>query len=911
MNLLKKAKNVTGSVASSVAGGVSSVAGGVAGSVSTVAGGVAGGVSTVAGGASRAAGGVTSAVKHTAASGKSIASSVKHAVGNVGTRPDTFVDVAAQTATGVVFLLRPKKTKVREFVGSFTGRSRAIYFRNINSESHTAAIDLAFLKAPITTIPADPTNQGEGKSGLKIVTLVGEYHLYFRTEADSQDWLKVLSSLPNVSESQYNAAFASRLETWKELDSGNGLLASSKLRHWLKSAKGVQLSSKRFKEVFKDSSEEDTDTGVFTFSEFLELLDSLFLWEHSRQSFNRIATHGRLSLQAFQKWLETDQRETFTADEVREIAAQSSKEACEKFFAASNLAEDGSIDVYAFHQYFFSPTLNHVFDIKKRTVYQDMTRPFAYYYCNSSHNTYLLGDQLKGVSSTQAYINALLRGCRCVELDTWDGPNGQPIVTHGNTFCTKIPFRAVVETIKEYAFKASPYPVILSIENHCGLEQQVVMANTFKEVLGDMLPDRDALWANGYDALPSPEALKYKILLKGACDRAGAFAEEDEEDEENEDLSELGATASGGSVSPPHSPTLGRDVSPTQPSPPKAAPLTTSGSDGNAASGEGSGSKVGTGSSNSGLTFGMSSSGSRSSLLMGSIQPSPSSKQVKLKRAPELSALIHLATQKLRLDAPGASFEMSSFSERGIEQYANRKPVQLVKHLQRQLLRIYPKGARVDSSNYMPLTSWNVGAQIVALNFQTESKPLWLNDAKFSDNGNCGYVLKPEYMLAPIPQSPMTIETFPKSVLLVEIVSAHNLPASESTDSILDPYIVLECYGAPRDVRKFKTKTVLNNNFDPVWREQFCFPLYSPNLALLLFQVKTGADLKKQASVIHLGETKDALQNTLRQDKTTFYSSLPVSCLRQGSRVVTLKTRKSDPIPDARILINVSFYYSK
>lgn len=48
-----------------------------------------------------------------------------------------------------------------------------------------------------------------------------------------------------------------------------------------------------------------------------------------------------------------------------------------------------------------------------------------------------------------------------------------------------------------------------------------------------------------------------------------------------------------------------------------------------------------------------------------------------------------------------------------------------------QLSRIYPKGTRVDSSNYMPQLFWNAGCQMVALNFQTVGKHplcclLWL-----------------------------------------------------------------------------------------------------------------------------------------------------------------------------------------
>lgn len=52
----------------------------------------------------------------------------------------------------------------------------------------------------------------------------------------------------------------------------------------------------------------------------------------------------------------------------------------------------------------------------------------------------------------------------------------------------------------------SPYPVILSLENHCGLEQQAVLACHLRTILGDMLVTQE-LDSQNPEELPSPEVM--------------------------------------------------------------------------------------------------------------------------------------------------------------------------------------------------------------------------------------------------------------------------------------------------------------------------------------------------------------------------------------------------------------------
>ncbi|EMP36224.1 1-phosphatidylinositol-4,5-bisphosphate phosphodiesterase gamma-2 [Chelonia mydas] len=187
-------------------------------------------------------------------------------------------------------------------------------------------------------------------------------------------------------------------------------------------------------------------------------------------------------LHDFQRFLLHEQQESWAQDlsKVRERMTKfiddTMRETTEPF-----------LFVDEFLTYLFSKE-NSIWDDKYDAVdAQDMNNPLSHYWISSSHNTYLTGDQLRSESSTEAYIRCLRMGCRCIELDCWDGPDGKPIIYHGWTRTTKIKFDDVVQAIKDHAFVTSEFPVILSIEEHCSVEQQRHMAKVFKEVFGNQL----------------------------------------------------------------------------------------------------------------------------------------------------------------------------------------------------------------------------------------------------------------------------------------------------------------------------------------------------------------------------------------------------------------------------------------
>uniref|UniRef100_A0A6J0UT95 1-phosphatidylinositol 4,5-bisphosphate phosphodiesterase gamma n=1 Tax=Pogona vitticeps TaxID=103695 RepID=A0A6J0UT95_9SAUR len=212
-------------------------------------------------------------------------------------------------------------------------------------------------------------------------------------------------------------------------------------------------------------------------------------------------------LHDFQRFLLHEQQESWAQD-LSKVRERMSK------FIDDTMRETDEPFLYVdeFLMYLFSKE-NSIWDEKYNAIDpQVMNNPLSHYWISSSHNTYLTGDQLRSESSPEAYVRCLRMGCRCIELDCWDGPDGKPIIYHGWTRTTKIKFEDVVQAIKEHAFVTSEYPVILSIEQHCSVEQQRYIAKVFKEILGDQLLTKPV--EASADQLPSPTQLKEKFIIK-------------------------------------------------------------------------------------------------------------------------------------------------------------------------------------------------------------------------------------------------------------------------------------------------------------------------------------------------------------------------------------------------------------
>ncbi|XP_054397541.1 1-phosphatidylinositol 4,5-bisphosphate phosphodiesterase beta-1 isoform X5 [Pongo pygmaeus] len=523
----------------------------------------------------------------------------------------------------------------------------------------------------------------------------------------------------------------------------------------------------------------------------------------------------------------------------------------EKYEPNNSLARKGQISVDGFMRY-LSGEENGVVSPEKLDLNEDMSQPLSHYFINSSHNTYLTAGQLAGNSSVEMYRQVLLSGCRCVELDCWKGRTAEeePVITHGFTMTTEISFKEVIEAIAECAFKTSPFPILLSFENHVDSpKQQAKMAEYCRLIFGDALlmePLEKYPLESGVP-LPSPMDLMYKILVK------------------NKKKSHKSSEGSGKKkLSEQASNTYSDSSSVFEPSSPGAGEADTeSDDDDDDDDCKKSSMDEGTAGSEAMATEEMSN-------LVNYIQPVKfESFEISKKR--------------------NKSFEMSSFVEtKGLEQLT-KSPVEFVEYNKMQLSRIYPKGTRVDSSNYMPQLFWNAGCQMVALNFQTMDLAMQINMGMYEYNGKSGYRLKPEFMRRPDKHfDPFTegiVDGIVANTLSVKIISGQFL-----SDKKVGTYVEVDMFGLPVDTRRkaFKTKTSQGNAVNPVWEEE---PIVFKKVVL---------------------PTLACLRIAVYEEGGKFigHRILPVQAIRPGYHYICLRNERNQPLtlPAVFVYIEVKDY---
>jgi hypothetical protein len=484
--------------------------------------------------------------------------------------------------------------------------------------------------------------------------------------------------------------------------------------------------------------------------------------------------------------------------------------------------------------------------------------PLSYYWIDSSHNTYLMGDQLKSHSSVEAYQCALDRGSKCLELDCWDGHEDKktgepvPVIYHGHTLTPKMTFRDACLVTENYLI-ANPdtYPIILSLENHCTLPYQKVMARTMEEIFGKKLYIPTEKQYKGGD-LPSPVELRGMVVIKGK-------RPPDPDEGLNENVAKLQSAYNAQLLADYKD---GYDPDEDEP--------------------------------DSQLSPTNSVLSERSESLKKHVKDKPQKKKIQseLRKVTLLHGCSYSGFERSIKLKPTTMHSIGETKIPKLVEESEENPSLWREYNVHHMTRTYPAGSRVDSSNYNPVLAWAMGGQLVALNFQTHDSNLTLNDGLFRQGGRCGYVPKPVSVLGEGPKPE-------KTIVQITVLSARCLPKPKGAKKgeMIDPYCQIDLH----DVRvneaaceehvkeSFKTKTVGNNGFNPVWKKRSTatFEVHNKDVAFIHFRI---------------------IDDDLGSDDKIASSAIPFNCLRKGYRCVQLydsNNTRTGPFESSTLFVKI------
>ncbi|CAN7067298.1 unnamed protein product [Brassica rapa subsp. trilocularis] len=502
-----------------------------------------------------------------------------------------------------------------------------------------------------------------------------------------------------------------------------------------------------------------------------------------------------------------------------------------------------SLNLDDFFSFLFSDDLNHPVVSK---VHQDMASPLSHYFIYTSHNSYLTGNQINSECSDVPLIKALKRGVRALELDLWPNSTKDGIlVRHGWAWTPPVELIKCLRSIKDYAFSASAYPVILTLEDHLTPDLQAKAAEMMKEIFMDMVYFSES---GDLKDFPSPEDLKYKVVISTKLPKGTLEKEKDSES----DVS--GKTSS-------------EDVSADDEKVEETS--------------EAKNEEEGTSEAKEEKDGGSDKESSKMDLLTYS----------RMILIPSGNARNGL---KEALTFDNGGIRRLSLREQNFKKATEMYGTQVIEFTQKNLLRIYPKATRVTSSNYKPFSGWMYGAQMVAFNMQGYGRALWMMHGMFRSNGGCGYVKKPDFMMNKGPDG----EVFdPKAKLPIKTTMRVKVYMGKGWDSGFQRacfntwsspnfYTRVGITGVRGDRVMKKTKKE-ENTWEPFWDEEFEFQLTVPELALLRVEVHD--------------------YNMPEKDDFSGQTCLPVAELRQGIRSVPLYDRKGERLVAVTLLMRFQF----
>ncbi|KAI3868928.1 hypothetical protein MKW92_023143 [Papaver armeniacum] len=565
--------------------------------------------------------------------------------------------------------------------------------------------------------------------------------------------------------------------------------------------------------------------------------------EEIKTVFETYSENGIMSVDHLHEFMTEYQGESNVTKEDAQIIIDSVKHL--------NIFQRKGLNLEHFFRYLFgdiNPPLSHT-----PTVHHDMNAPLSHYFIYTGHNSYLTGNQLSSDCSDVPIIKALHRGVRVIELDMWPNDAKDNVdILHGRTLTTPVELIKCLRSIKEHAFVASPYPVVITLEDHLTPDLQTKVADMITETFGDMLftPGAECL-----GEFPSPESLKKRVMIstKPPKEYLESRTMKDKENDSQKGKDSVEDEAWGTEV-----PDLGDEID-----------------DDN---------KYGS---------------------AREIPPEDDDTDEGDQKVQQGAGLAYKSLIAIHAGKPKGGLEEAlkvdlnkvrrlSMSEQELEKAAKTHGKAIVRFTQRNILRVYPKGTRFNSSNYNPLIGWMHGAQMVAFNMQGYGRSLWVMQGMFKANGGCGYVKKPDFLMKGGHDVFDPRATLPvRQILKVRVYMGEGWYL-DFRHTHFDAYSPPDFYtrvgiaGVPADTVMVKTKTK-EDEWIPVWNEEFEFPLTVPELALLRIEVHE----------YDMSEKDDFAGQTC----------LPVSELRPGIRAVPLFSRKGEKYKNVKLLMRFDITY--